>query len=668
MTTAKDSAPTNVQHQPERTPANSRFTWFANLPIGLKLALGFGTLVILTFLGAAVSFISSNIATAQIGRTESVRVPTSLLASKAQAGLLRMQSDVRGYLALGDALYRQQFDEDRLAFEADLAELERLSPELGGVSQIHLQELRKYYDRWALLPEELFELRDDQLDREPAYRLLATDGILYAGQVLIATGELIDTQGNRPATAENLEVLEDMARFQGDFSAMLSALRGYVTTRNRIYRGEFEVNLASNNNSWERLQRASEKLTPSQRDLLDQIESNRSSFLSLPEQIFKILESERWREDLYLFQTQALPLAESMIEQLDLLTEDQQTRLRQDLGSGSQSLYTANRLILASGFIALLISLLMAGLSRTTIANPIRRLTGIAEQIRQGDLDARAAVESSDEIGLLGSTFNEMTSQLQSTLVQVRKEKKRADDLLEVVIPIGVELTTEKDFNRLLEKMLLEAKNFCKADTGILYLVSEENSLRYTIVRSDSKSVALGGTTGNTIAYQPISLLQSPEDDRTHIAVQTALNGSTINISSAEQYQLGYAITEQESQHFQPPLWQDYPVQTMLAIPLKNSDEKVLGVMQLINATDLESGQVNLFDANLQQMMESFSSLAVAALEAYIREQALRVEVAQLRIEIDKAKQQRQVEEIIDTDFFRELQTKAETMRQRRKK
>jgi hypothetical protein len=64
-------------------------------------------------------------------------------------------------------------------------------------------------------------------------------------------------------------------------------------------------------------------------------------------------------------------------------------------------------------------------------------------------------------------------------------------------------------------------------------------------------------------------------------------------------------------------------------------------------------------------MMESFSSLAVAALESYIREQALRQEIQQLRIEIDEARRQQQVSEIVDTDFFQDLRSKARDLRRR---
>jgi hypothetical protein len=65
-------------------------------------------------------------------------------------------------------------------------------------------------------------------------------------------------------------------------------------------------------------------------------------------------------------------------------------------------------------------------------------------------------------------------------------------------------------------------------------------------------------------------------------------------------------------------------------------------------------------------MMESFSSLAVAALEAYIREQSLKQQIQQLRIEIDEAKRQKQVSEIVDSDFFQDLQEKARSIRSRR--
>jgi HAMP domain-containing protein len=53
--------------------------------------------------------------------------------------------------------------------------------------------------------------------------------------------------------------------------------------------------------------------------------------------------------------------------------------------------------------------------------------------------------------------------------------------------------------------------------------------------------------------------------------------------------------------------------------------------------------------------------------KVYQREQILRLQVEQLKIEIDQVKQQKQVSEIVETDFFKDLVEKANTIRNRSK-
>jgi hypothetical protein len=54
------------------------------------------------------------------------------------------------------------------------------------------------------------------------------------------------------------------------------------------------------------------------------------------------------------------------------------------------------------------------------------------------------------------------------------------------------------------------------------------------------------------------------------------------------------------------------------------------------------------------------------SLEVISREEALRQQVAELRIEIDEAKKSKQVEEITDSEYFKSLQERAQRMRGRR--
>jgi CHASE3 domain sensor protein len=626
--------------------------FLSTLDIGPRLTIGFGILVMLTFLSAGFSYLGSRRATAKIQLTDDVRVPVALAASNAQANLLRMQADVRGYLALGDERYQASYEAADTAFQSNLAELDRLlDTHLDIDNQRRLMLIEYHYQEWSTWPPQLFELRSDQLEREPAYKLLATDGVRLAGRVLIDVNSMIEAQGQREPTPDNTALLQDIAQFQGNFAAMLSALRGYVATRNPIFRDyEYEVNLVSNQLVWERLQSKRHLLTDNQQVLLDNIKNNRTAFLAMPAEIFAILESDRYREDLYLFTMHAVPQADRMQELFAEMTSDQQAQLTTELAEGRRDLNTTNQQILGGGVVALAAGLGLAFVLRTSIAGPVRRLTAVSERIRMGDLDAQAEVESSDEIGTLAETFNSMTTQLRTTLLQVRKEKHRADNLLEVVIPIGIELASEKDFNRLLEKMLLEAKTFCHADAGTLYLLNAERELEFVIVRNDSRHLAFGGTTDTKVPYAPLPLDKELVDapDYQQIAVWVASEGRSTNMADYDTE----GLTDE-----------DYAVKSILSLPLKNAQGDVIGVLQLLNAQDPETGAIIPFDGNLQQMMESFSSLAVAALEAYIREQSLHREIQQLRIEIDEAKKERQVAEITETDYFQTLRDRARSLR-----
>ncbi len=668
MTTSKATSSTQAGTAPQAGRAAAGgglplLRQLKNLSIGNKLNIGFAILVLLTLVGAIVSYQASIQATTSINRTQEIRFPTALASSRAQRDLLRMLGDVRGYLALGEGQYRASYLEARRDFEADLAELEQLSPNLNAENRARLVELRQTFAKWSELPDKLFELRDDQLEREPAYRILATNGLRTGAWILLDIRSMIEAQAQRQPSRPNTELIEDMANFQSSFAAMLSGLRGYITTRNRIFRQEYEVNLEANEFAWARLKSKESSLTPTQQRLMSNIGQTRQVFLRLPEQMFTALESERWREDLYLFSTEAVPLAEEMQQLLAQMVTDQQFLLETDLNQSRYELETANRRILIGGVAAVLLGLAMAIIFRENIAGPVRRLTRVAEQIREGDLAAQAQIESGDEIGSLAETFNEMTGQLRRTLIQVRKEKKRADDLLDVVIPIGVELASEKDFNRLLESMLLEAKSFCRADAGILYLRTKDDRLEFVIVRNDTLDLTMGGASGNEVTYtqllMPLPMYDKSTGQANHenLATHVALTGQTVNIADAAQ------LTE--ASFADPRVFKGYQASSHLTIPLKNSQNQVIGVLQLINAKDQESDQIIPFDQNLQRMMESFSSLAVAALEAYIREQQLKQEIQQLRIEIDEVKRQQQVAEITETDFFQDLKAKADEIRRR---
>ena len=458
---------------------------FKNLRIGGKLTIGFGLLGALTLLVIGLSYLGSYQATLNINRTGDVRVPAALASASAQANLLRMQADVQAYLALGDRAYRESYEQARQAFEDDLAELDDLGRRHeASVSNPdfdrRLNALRSAYTQWSALPEQLFDLRDDQLMREPALRLLIEEANPLIVPILVDINAIISTQRQREPSAENMALLGDMANFQASFFAMVAGLRGYVTTGRNSFQFEYTSNLTVNNSAWEQLVRQQDRLEATQRDKLQSIRQAREAFLALPDQMFEAVRGEHAREDLYLFRTEAVPLVDNTLQLLNELTAAEQALLQADLDEGREQLATAQWQTVAGGTVALLLGLVLAFVFRENIAGPVRRLTAVAERIGAGDLAAQAPVESGDEIGTLAVTFNQMTRRLSETRndleqrrsdLQVTAETlRRQNEYLAALQETSLGLMSRLDLSELLEALVTRAGHLLEAPHGLVYL------------------------------------------------------------------------------------------------------------------------------------------------------------------------------------------------------
>jgi GAF domain-containing protein len=189
-----------------------------------------------------------------------------------------------------------------------------------------------------------------------------------------------------------------------------------------------------------------------------------------------------------------------------------------------------------------------------------------------------------------------------------------------------------------------------------------DDELKFEIMRTDSLNVALGGTTGKDIPFKPLRLHDEAGQPNHHnVATHVALTGETINITDA-YYAAGFDFSGTRA--FDAA--NGYRSKSFLTIPLRNHAQKVVGILQLINAKDPDSGQVIAFDDGLQQMVETFSLLATTALEAYLREQELKNEIQHLQIVIDEVKRAAQVAEITETDYFQQLRERAQALRKAR--
>lgn len=179
---------------------------------------------------------------------------------------------------------------------------------------------------------------------------------------------------------------------------------------------------------------------------------------------------------------------------------------------------------------------------------------------------------------------------------------------LEMLNAIGIALSSERDINRLVELILIAAKKVVNADAGTLYLVDNEQ-LRFEIVMTTSLGIALGGTTGRKPPFPPIPLRLADGTPNTQNVVSCAVNfGQTINIEDAYQ---AYGFDFSGTRRFDEKT--GYRSKSFLTVPLKNHENVIIGVLQLINAITAE-GEIAPFTEKDQRLVESLASQAAIAL------------------------------------------------------
>tara|TARA_Y100001970_G_scaffold294115_1_gene447058 strand:- start:15508 stop:17091 length:1584 start_codon:yes stop_codon:yes gene_type:complete len=181
---------------------------------------------------------------------------------------------------------------------------------------------------------------------------------------------------------------------------------------------------------------------------------------------------------------------------------------------------------------------------------------------------------------------------------------------LKKLIDVGIALSKEKNINILLEKILNEARVISNSDGGTVYLVIEEGKkLNFEIMHTESLGIKFGGSSAPVPdAIYPVKIYNDDGTENVHnVAAVCALEGKTINIDDAytnQEYDFSGTKGFDEKNN--------YRSKSFLTIPLKNHKNKVIGVLQLINAK--KEDKIINFSNELVDLVEALSSQASVAL------------------------------------------------------
>lgn len=175
---------------------------------------------------------------------------------------------------------------------------------------------------------------------------------------------------------------------------------------------------------------------------------------------------------------------------------------------------------------------------------------------------------------------------------------------------IGLALSKERDMSKLLEMILLEAKRISNSDGGTLYMMTDDKRLKFEIMMTDSLNFHMGGTSGEDIPFYPVKLYDDDgEPNNTMVAAYVGLTGETVNIEDAYKAD-GFDFSGTK-------MFDDktgYHSKSFLTVPLKNHEDEIIGVLQLLNAQTSKNKKIIEFTGEIQGKVEALASQAAVAI------------------------------------------------------
>lgn len=195
-------------------------------------------------------------------------------------------------------------------------------------------------------------------------------------------------------------------------------------------------------------------------------------------------------------------------------------------------------------------------------------------------------------------------------------------DEFQEIVRIDSELNKIRDYDILLERVLLEARRVVHADAGSIY-VKEGDQISIKFAHNDTKQKSL--PPGEKQAYPHFSM---PIDDKS-ISGYVAMTGELVNIPDV--YDLSPALPYSYNTAYDAKV--NYKTTSMLTVPLKSQNNVVLGVIQIINAMGAD-GKVRAFSKDDELLVTHFAANATVALQrAYLtRSMIIRmIRMAELR-------------------------------------
>lgn len=243
----------------------------------------------------------------------------------------------------------------------------------------------------------------------------------------------------------------------------------------------------------------------------------------------------------------------------------------------------------------------------SSLSRRVTDLTVAANRMRELDFDGHKLEKSNIiEFDELIQSFSELSTSLGSKTEQLNASQAKLSRLVET----GISMSAEQNSDKLMDLLLMGAKDLTNADGGSLYVLNDDNQLEFKIFKNDRLDVRYNDTADNPSAISNIPMFNADgSPNHSNVVSYSAHMEQSTNIDdvyTSDQFDFaGPRAFDKEA---------DYRTGSILTVPLKPRGGAVIGAMQIINARNIGTDDVIPFSAEVQPFVEALAAQAATSL------------------------------------------------------
>ncbi|MDP8205988.1 MAG: HD domain-containing phosphohydrolase [Candidatus Electryonea clarkiae] len=188
--------------------------------------------------------------------------------------------------------------------------------------------------------------------------------------------------------------------------------------------------------------------------------------------------------------------------------------------------------------------------------------------------------------------------------------EEQAQNLTEMTA-IGRALSAQRDSAVIFEMILKQARRFTNADGGTLYLIHDnQKELIFNVLHNDTLNSYMGGTSGNPVTLPNVPLIDDDGNpNHSNVSAYVATTGEIVNIPDVYEAE---GFNFEGAKKFDAAL--NYRSMSMLVVPMRDHENEIIGVLQLINAKERLSKETIPFLPETVDMTAALASQAAVVI------------------------------------------------------